>query len=70
MKFIFLIYFGINILFHLFLIFFIMIIDKKGINLNLFFKRDYKEKTLQEWIFPYFILLFLNLFMYLMACNL
>ena len=69
MKIFFMIYFGVHAFLFFIVCFLVIASDKLGMDLNSLLRNN-KEKTLQEWIFPYFILLLVNLFMYLLSTNL
>lgn len=67
MKTVFLIYFGFNILLYMSVIILMVILDKLGLDLNLVLNKDSRNKTLQQWVFPYFVSFFLNILMYVLA---
>lgn len=69
MKIFFMIYFGIHALLFFIACFLLVIADRLGMDLNSILRNN-KEKTLQEWMSPYIILLLVNLFMYLLSTNL
>lgn len=69
MKIFFMIYFGAHALLFFIACLLLVIADRLGMDLNSMLRNN-KEKTLQEWVTPYIILLLVNLFMYLLSTNL
>ncbi|PCG20539.1 hypothetical protein [Brachyspira sp. G79] len=70
MKIIFMFYFGFLSMIFLLAVVVFLIADKRGIDVNQMLKKDDTNKTIQQFIFPYFILFLINLFMYLLSTNL
>lgn len=69
MKIFFMIYFGAHALLFFIACLLFVTADRLGLDLNSLLRNN-KEKTLQEWVVPYIILLLVNLFMYLLSTNL
>ena len=70
MKIIFMFYFGFLSMIFLLAVITFLIANKIGMDLNLVLKKDNTNKTIQQWVFPYFVSFLINLFMYLLSTNL
>ena len=70
MKIIFMFYFGFLSMIFLLAVVVFLIANKRGIYVKQILKKDNTDKTIQQFVFPYFILFLINLFMYLLSTNL